>query len=462
MPKVAKILEFTYILLILYKKLNFVLRKNLANMSVLSRRIVFVNVSLILFLSNFLSAQPSYNQCAQALEICPNVSTQITNIDANITFCSPCDDNFTVCFTPNNTIWLKFRTNSTGGFTQIDFSNLVFETGVGQDAEVQATIIKANSPCDGTTYTAQGNCVTNATSNFTLSANLLPNTLYYIVLNGAKNGAGITVAAEFTLNVVLSGTGVDRIAPNLNLDFLGQYCKYQVATFVAHLDDCPDSTGYQWFINGNLVAQTQDSIFQTSALSNGDVLTVTNSCFIQCPQQISFSTPNLNVTEFIVDAGPDQSINPGESVELNGSTQALNFSWAPTSNISSTTVLNPTVNPSTTTSYFLTGEINGCFISDEVVVTVGLELKITNTFSPNEDGKNDTWEIPGLVNYPNCLVEIFDRWGQQVFTATGYNAKKAWNGTRNDKKLTPGVYYYVIELRDEESSRLTGYINLIR
>ncbi len=353
-------------------------------------------------------------------------------------------------------------TNSTGGFAQIDFSNLVFETGVGQDAEVQATIIKANAPCDGTTYSAQGNCITNATSNFSLSANLLANTQYFVVLNGSKNGAGITQAAEFTLDLVLSGTGVDRIVPSLLIDFNPQYCKYELATFVAHLDNCPDSSNYKWFINGILVAQTQDNIFQTSALSNGDVVSVSNSCFTQCPVTPSAATPNLNVTEFIVDAGPDQATNPNESVELNGSTNALSFVWSPATNISSTTILNPVVSPDFTTSYFLTGEINGCFISDEVVVSVGLELKITNTFSPNEDGKNDTWEIPGLVNYPNCLVEIFDRWGQQVFTATGYNSKKAWNGTKNDKKLTPGVYYYVIELRDEDSKRLTGYLNLIR
>ena len=425
-------------------------------------QLFFVNVSLILFWSSNLLSQSNYNQCSQALEICPNVSFQVNNIGANVTLCAPCDDNFSFCFTPNNTIWLTFRTNSSGGFTQLDFSNLVFEMNAGQDAEVQATIIKAGSPCDGTTYTAQGNCVMDATTDFTLSANLLPSTLYYVVLNGAKNGAGITKAAEFTLDVLLSGPGVDRITPVLTIDYAPLYCKNEASTFVAHLSNCPDSSSYQWFINGILIAETQDSIFETSALSDSDIVTVTNSCFTQCPVIPTVSTPPLPVTEFLVDAGIDQHIVPGEKVLLNGSTDALVFYWSPDIDISSTTILNPVVGPQVTTSYFLTGEMNGCSITDEVVITVDLKLEITNTFSPNNDGKNDTWEIPGLVNYPNCLVQIYDRWGQLVYLTTGYNELKAWDGKKNGKELNEGTYYYSIDLRDDVSDVLTGYVNLIK
>lgn len=407
-------------------------------------------------------SQSTYNQCSQALEICPNVPVQINNLGANVTLCTPCDDNFSFCFTPNNTIWLTFRTNSTGGFTQLSFSNLVFEMSSGQDTEAQATIIRAGSPCDGTSYTAQGNCVMDATGNFSLSANLLPSTLYYVVLNGAKNGAGITKAAEFTLDVLLNGPGVDRITPVLTIDSAPLYCKNELSTFIAHLSDCPDSSTYRWFINGVFVAETQDSIFETSILSNSDIVTVTNSCFIQCPVTPTASTPPLNVIEFLVDAGIDQQIKPGEAVVLDGTTDALNYYWTPDVAISNTTVLNPVVSPQITTSYFLTGVMNGCSITDEVVITVDLKLEISNTFSPNNDGKNDRWEIPGLVNYPNCLVQIYDRWGQLVYLTTGYNDLKAWDGKKNGKDLNEGTYFYSIDLRDNTSDILTGYVNLIR
>ncbi|MGV3631924.1 MAG: gliding motility-associated C-terminal domain-containing protein [Bacteroidota bacterium] len=422
----------------------------------------FVNVSLILFFALFGRAQESYNQCSQALEICPLVPVQVNNIAANITFCTPCDDNFSSCFTPNNTIWMKFTTNSTGGFTQIDFSNLVFESSAGQDTEAQATILRANAPCDATTYSLQGNCITNATGNFTLTANLAANTTYYVVANGAKNGPGITKAAEFTADVFLSGAGVVRITPSIVADFQAFYCKNEIATFVAHLDNCPDSTEYRWFINDTLAGVTQDSVFQTTVLKNGDVLSVSNSCFTQCTVHPVSATPPLFVFDFVLDAGPDFMINYGQSVGLVGTTDATAFHWSPPGLVSNPGILDPVAYPKITTTYYLTGELNGCSKTDAMTVTVGLTLEITNTFTPNDDGSNDTWNIPGLVNYPNCFVQIFDRWGQQVYNATGYNAKKAWDGTKNGKELNEGVYYYTIELRDGSEDVLTGYLNLIR
>ncbi len=438
------------------------MKKTNRNTGFFTPQMLFVNVSLILFSTLFARAQESYNQCSQALEICPGVSFQVNNIDANITFCVPCDDNFSGCFTPNNTIWMKFTTNSNGGFTQVDFSNLVFESAPGQDSEAQATILRANAPCDATTYALQGNCVTNATGNFTLSANLAPNTTYYIAANGAKNGPGITQAAEFTADVLLSGPGVDRIVPLIVADFLGFYCKNEIATFIAHLSNCPDSSEYRWFINDTLVGVTQDSIFQTNVLKNGDVLSVSNSCFSQCPVQPVSVTPPLFVFDFLVDAGPDFKINYGSSVGLVGTTDASSFFWSPASLLSNPSILDPVAYPKETTTYYLTGELNGCTKTDAVTVTVGLTLEVTNTFSPNDDGSNDTWEIPGLLNYPNCFVQIFDRWGQQVYSATGYNEKKAWDGNKSGKAMNEGVYYYTIELRDGSEDVLTGYLNLIR
>lgn len=421
-----------------------------------------VNVSLNLFLAAMSFAQESYNSCSQALEICANQNFTVNNIGANATVCTPCDDNFSFCFSPNNSIWLKFTTNATGGFVQVDVQNPNFVVEPGRDTEIQAVMIKANAPCDGTTYVQQGNCISNATASFTLSANLLANTTYYVVLSGAKNGAGINLAAEFTADVTVSGVGIDRPNSAIGMEYNFQYCKNEVANFVAHLANCPDSTTYNWYINNQLVAVTTDSTFHTTALKNGDIVSVSNSCYQLCPQLVQFDSPPLNVTEFLVDAGSDVQINYGEQINLNGNTAAPVYSWSPDIAISSTSILNPVVSPETTTTYFLSGTMNGCTITDDVKVTVGLTLEITNTFSPNDDGKNDTWEIPGLVNYPNCLVNIFDRWGQEVYVVSGYNEKKAWDGTRKGKALSEGTYYYSIELRDGSGDIVQGFVNLIR
>ena len=121
-----------------------------------------VVILLLLFSFRFLAVgQQANNACSSALELCPNQTFSLTNIGANKTFCPGCEDDFSFCFTSNNSIWLTFTTNSTGGNVQVDFSNLVFEMNVGQDNALQATMISASVPCNSTSYAAIGNCISN-------------------------------------------------------------------------------------------------------------------------------------------------------------------------------------------------------------------------------------------------------------------------------------------------------------
>lgn len=83
-----------------------------------------------------------------------------------------------------------------------------------------------------------------------------------------------------------------------------------------------------------------------------------------------------------------------------------------------------------------------------------------NAFTPNGDGFNDTWNIPALVNFSNCTVDIFVRGGSRVFHSDGYG--KAWDGTYGGKPLPVGVYYYIIDLKTRGYNKVDGYITLIR
>ena len=123
--------------------------------------------------------------------------------------------------------------------------------------------------------------------------------------------------------------------------------------------------------------------------------------------------------------------------------------------------LNPIANPDVTTTFTLTAEENGCVLSDQVTIFISSELVIPNTFSPNNDENNDTWVINGIEAYPDNSVKIFDRWGQQIFAATAYSQSKAWDGSIKKGKASEGVYFYVIDLRDDSEVR-TGSLTLIR
>lgn len=424
----------------------------------------FVNLSLILFLSFVKGfSQENYNNCANAFELCPNTSFSFNNIDANKTFCPGCEDDFALCFSSDNTIWLKFESNAVGGDVQVDFSNLVFENNPNQGNQLQASIVRALVPCDASTYTSIGNCVLDAASNFSLTATgLLPNLTYYIVIDGATNG-GATLAAEATFDVFMSGIGVNRLPAVLDIGpSTDSLCKGDKLIVTALLQNCTDTTTFRWYLDGVLFAITNEAFIETANVQNGQIMRVETSCFVNCVQQMSASSAPFVVEDIFVNAGLDQTINSGEIVTLNGQTTVDSFYWLPPYSLTDFTTINPTAFPSETTTYYLTAVGEKCTASDGVTITVKSDLEITNTFTPTGDGNNDTWYIPGLVSYPDCYVQIFDRWGQSVYQSTGYTLEKSWDGTKKGRKMEAGVYFYSIELRDGSDKVLKGYLNLIR
>jgi gliding motility-associated-like protein len=85
--------------------------------------------------------------------------------------------------------------------------------------------------------------------------------------------------------------------------------------------------------------------------------------------------------------------------------------------------------------------------------------KIPNTFTPNGDGINDTWKISNTNTDVIYTVNVFNRYGQQVFFSKGNTV--IWNGQYNSKDAPTGVYYYVVSANTKGSS-ITGSLTLIR
>ncbi len=100
----------------------------------------------------------------------------------------------------------------------------------------------------------------------------------------------------------------------------------------------------------------------------------------------------------------------------------------------------------------------GCTLTASVFVepTIGCFF-ITNAITPNGDGANDTWILGGLEFFPNANIEVFNRWGQQVFQSTGYAAP--WDGQFRGELLPVADYYYVIEY-DESKDPIVGTLTI--
>ncbi|GAA4436115.1 hypothetical protein GCM10023188_28820 [Pontibacter saemangeumensis] len=81
----------------------------------------------------------------------------------------------------------------------------------------------------------------------------------------------------------------------------------------------------------------------------------------------------------------------------------------------------------------------------------------SNIFTPNEDGKNDFFEVPNLPSeFCSAVfssIRIFNRWGKEVYSSTSSNFK--WDG----KGVNDGIYFYVI---DYKTSKYKGSVTLVR
>ncbi|MBL7888584.1 MAG: gliding motility-associated C-terminal domain-containing protein [Bacteroidia bacterium] len=163
-----------------------------------------------------------------------------------------------------------------------------------------------------------------------------------------------------------------------------------------------------------------------------------------------------------VSAGADTTIVQGQSVTLNGSGTGVPL-WVPSAGLSSATIFTPVATPNTTTAYILTvTDVNNCINADTVLVIVTvLEYNgmISNLFTPNGDGINDTWYLQDIANYPDNEVTVYNIYGNVVFQKQGYT--NDWKGTYNGSELPDGTYYYVLKF-DSSDKVLKGSIDILR
>jgi len=62
-----------------------------------------------------------------------------------------------------------------------------------------------------------------------------------------------------------------------------------------------------------------------------------------------------------------------------------------------------------------------------------------NVITPNGDGINDFFEVENLQYLQSCKLQVFNRWGQLVYTNDNYD--NLWNG----EGLADGVYFYQVD-----------------
>lgn len=87
-------------------------------------------------------------------------------------------------------------------------------------------------------------------------------------------------------------------------------------------------------------------------------------------------------------------------------------------------------------------------------------LDANNIISPNGDGRNDTWVIKNIDQYPNNAVKVMDKSGHVIYSKQGYT--NDWGGTYNNGPLAQGTYYYVVDFGEGSDLVFKGFITIVR
>ncbi|WP_236059501.1 PKD domain-containing protein [Chitinophaga rhizophila] len=165
----------------------------------------------------------------------------------------------------------------------------------------------------------------------------------------------------------------------------------------------------------------------------------------------------------VIDAGQSFIVNQGTQIRFNptaNDSTVLTFRWTPPDGLSDPTALRPVLRAMEDQVYTLTAIGEGsCIATDELSVKVFKPVTVPNAFSPNGDQINDKWVLTNLSEYAECVVEVFNRYGQRVYYSEGY--KTPWDGTYKGSLLPQATYYYVIKLK-HGFAPMTGYVVILQ
>ncbi len=143
------------------------------------------------------------------------------------------------------------------------------------------------------------------------------------------------------------------------------------------------------------------------------------------------------------------------------------YTWSPSTYLSSIFIKNPVFNADKTTDYFLTrtDTVSHCQIEDtyHIIVSNDVVINVPKAFTPNNDGLNDVLKLEygagiKILNY----FKLFNRWGKLIFETSNVNG--FWDGKYNGRDQDMDAYTYLLDYVTfkEEHITKTGSVILLR
>lgn len=330
----------------------------------------------------------------------------------------------------------------------LDIDSTICENGV---AELSAS--------GASNYTWTGpNSFTSTGQSILISPFTSINEGYYVLTGTDASGCMNSDSIELEM---VSLPTINALAGNST----GVYCGESTISLTSSGADSYSWSGPNGFSSSN----QNPNVFSSSSQNQGWYY-VTGTNLENCSNGDSVFV-SVITSVMSVAASSDSVICPGEDVSFTAS-GGESFTWTGPADFytenSSFTIYSTA--PENTGWYYLTvADSNGCIGSDSTYLSIEPNAKclfIPDLTTPDLDGHNDTWVIHGLENFTEAVVEIYNRWGNLVYTSSPYN--NDWDGTVNNGatigasgKVPVGTYFYIITLNDEDNTPpFKGYVEV--
>lgn len=213
------------------------------------------------------------------------------------------------------------------------------------------------------------------------------------------------------------------------------------------------------------IVNNQLSITLNTTFSGDDrvVVRLTNSSGVQEIQKIKYSIANSPIGDLKSEIEATAKINDETyTYDLSSaiiSTNNETFDFYPTiedlqANTNKITELKNYITKSNEV-FVLVTNASGCTVTKRIILQKlppdnGSDIDLTNIFTPNNDGINDTFDFSLLADSTNLILRIYDRQGEKIYEYQNDN-KMYWDGKQTNNKPAPSGTYWVVYQYDSST-----------